>query len=275
MRILQRFGTKILVLALVVIAALTCSFSLFACGDETPKDSGNETAASETITNETRSNACKDAATAIGNAITGKSDGNKQFSFVETTSNPYNETSLTLVYYIGLLYEDEGFNITENPAHFGGKYDYDFGNSGNITIYDIYLTAYAIFDKENSKFSLYFSQEMHNDMFDVESEIFLDIDYDFETKTVGDIYLYVGNDGEVICCAKVSGGKSYDLSLSEHDEEYNTFMNNYTTIDTNFTALKANTVNLTQDLRSKFVQAQLYGDNLLGQISGISVHSDQ
>ena len=178
------------------------------------------------------------------------------------------------LYMTGSVSEIEGVDTKNHVFEFGGDYEYDFGQ-GWVTM-NIVFALSAKVNKEEGK--IFFAGRQHMVMEGMENstDVFIDANFDFAKNEVTKFELYmqqindyayvIGENGEGQI--RKSGTQLTPEEAAKYDGIYNNYRNE-------FAAAYAQKVSSTdannKACMQKFVETQLYENNLLGQQGGCRI----
>lgn len=183
-----------------------------------------------------------------------------------------------IVYVVGKLYENEGFDCSNKVVEFREIYDMESGPDSTM-VADITLSIMIDADIENNKAKLYAneimdmtqeSMHMYTDAY-----MFLEFDYNFTTNKLGDFktwnkadVLYPGSEtpSTGLNYAQRQGEEIKKLDLATQDDEYNTVVNQIETFVTFFN-FKAETKTVADATTArKYGESFIAGQNYINQI---------
>ena len=138
-----------------------------------------------------------------------------------------------MTYLVGKLYENEGFDCIDKVVKFSEVFDLKFGGGPQVTVMDLSLSVMVNIDSDNDKIKFNGFQdsvqgESPNQMI-IQSFIYIEIDYNFESKALGDFKMWAkgGNTqpgGEVFypsfSYSEYIDGVAKKLDMNTKDEEY-------------------------------------------------------
>ncbi len=138
-----------------------------------------------------------------------------------------------MTYLTGKLYENEGFDCLDKVVKFSEVFDLKFGGSSEATVMDISLSLMVNVDSDNNKIKFNgFQDSIQGEspyQMVVKSHIYIEIDYNFETKALGDFKMWAkgGNTqpgsevfNESFSYSEYIGGVAKKLDMNTKDEEY-------------------------------------------------------
>lgn len=185
-----------------------------------------------------------------------------------------------LVYVVGKLYENEGFDCSNKVVEFSEVYDQVY-YPDSVMVEEITLSLMIDADIPNNKAKLYVreiidgtQESMH--MY-IDSYMFLEFDYNFTTNDLGDFKAWYTADSYMggsetpdtgINYAVRQGEELKRLDVNTHDEEYNTVVNQIETFVTLFNS-KAKTVADATTAR-KYGECFIAGLNYINEITNLS-----
>ena len=185
-----------------------------------------------------------------------------------------------LVYVVGKLYENEGFDCSNKVVEFSEVYDQVY-YPDSVMVEEITLSLMIDADIPNNKAKLYVreiidgtQESMH--MY-IDSYMFLEFDYNFTTNDLGDFKAWYTADSynggsetpdTGINYAVRQGEELKRLDVNTHDEEYNTVVNQIETFVTLFNS-KAKTVADATTAR-KYGECFIAGLNYINEITNLS-----
>lgn len=194
-----------------------------------------------------------------------------------------------IVYVVGKLYENEGFDCSNKVVEF--REIYDMGSDpSSIIVSDITLSIMIDVDMANNKAVLYANQLMDmtqgNMHMYTDAYMFLEFDYNFTTNKLGDfkawntadVYL---NGSETpntgINYAVRQGEEIKRLDTDTQDGEYNTVMNQIKTFIAQFDS-KAETKTVADPTTARkygesFIAGQNYINEIVGSSGSINFHN--
>lgn len=245
---------KSLSFALAICLLMSCVFALAACGKNPPSEEPNNE-----LTNAQKATIYKEVAVSAWSEI-GVDDPTAEtaaFALTSATNIPDKKQETTdandlllikmnsnnmasVLYFIGLLYENSNFALTDGVVKFDGTAS--LTDMGNPFEYNYTFTLKPQLDIENNKVYLE-AYTVVNDVY--EQYIVIDANYNFETKTMLSFRMYT-----------ISGDIYLDLGITENDE-YKLYATMDTTdtlavaINSEFTAFK-NAVQNTPRLNGLF-----------------------
>lgn len=184
-----------------------------------------------------------------------------------------------LVYVVGKLYENEGFDCSNKVVEFSEVYDQVY-YPDSVMVEEITLSLMIDADIPNNKAKLYVreiidgtQESMH--MY-IDSYMFLEFDYNFTTNDLGDFKAWYTADSynggsetpdTGINYAVRQGEELKRLDVNTHDEEYNTVVNQIETFVTLFNS-KAKTVADATTAR-KYGECFIAGLNYINEITNL------
>ena len=197
-----------------------------------------------------------------------------------------------IVYVVGKLYENEGFDCSTKIVEFREVYDMDNGPGSTPLVADVTLSLMVSADVEHNKAMLY-----ANEVIDMtqgstmhmvtNAYMFLDFDFNFATNTLGDFKMWNKADNTYPGSsqpsntgynhAKRTGTEIKKLDLNTHDEDYTTVMNEIESYITFFNNKEASkTVADTTTARTygeSFIAGQTYINNIVNSTGSIDFHN--
>ena len=195
-----------------------------------------------------------------------------------------------IVYVVGKLYENNGFDCMNKVVEFREVYDMDSGDGSTPAVADITLSLMIDVDVANNKAMLYayelidFTQESMHMVSD--AKMFLDFDFDFATNTLGDFKMWNKADVTYPGSETPSTGFNYaqrigdeikKLDLATQDDEYNTIMSQIEGFITLFDSKAATkTVADATTARvygSSFIAGQNYINQIVNSSGSIDFHN--
>lgn len=180
--------------------------------------------------------------------------------------------SATLVYYLGLLYEDFRFNATEYPVFMEGSFDYlTETDSVDYTEY-MNKTLLASFDVENNGISVFFGQKY---VLGSENEdyLYFDIGYDFDSEQLKS-FAYSTKIEDGVSTIHFDGENYWEIE--RNDGEYSNYLNTFNAQFARFTALRdTKTVTVAEDGVNKYATAAMRCFELMGSPVKIVPHKGE
>ena len=194
-----------------------------------------------------------------------------------------------LTYLVGKLYEYESFDCKDKVSAFRGVYDLQMGS--NTTTMDITLSLMINLDETNNKVKFNGLQDSIQgegaSQMTVKSHIYLEIDYNFETKELGDFKMwakgqntYPGQSTPVttFSYSQYIGGVAKKMDMNNKDEEYLAREAEVDAVIADFNS-KAETKTVADTATARqyangFIAAQNFTNEILGQELPISIHED-
>lgn len=189
-------------------------------------------------------------------------------------SKTYFSWSVTIVYWLGLLYEDPQFDVTEYPVLLEGEFDYlDDNNNVEFTDYSN-KTLFAEFDTANNKINVFMSQIFTKGSSE-ESYLFFDIAYNFDSETLSSFVLGIGyNNAPGISggCVEYDGSKCW--CIEESDDEFTEYSVAYVGFKNKFDTQRAiKTVTASEEGVNTYAPAATYCFGQWGETVNIVPHS--
>lgn len=194
----------------------------------------------------------------------------------ETYRGPERKIPAVLVYMAGVLSDIDGVDLVNKAFEFDGEYEMDMSISETPSwaAFNIGFTLYVTIDKPNSRLFVGGQQRLSmpsNPMVNSTPYFFIDISYNYETKTLGDFKLYMDQNGtfyyfEVTSSvASIMGTETTETERTALEAVYN---NNVTTLNTLTTSAGTKVVATGATLRAAqeaYVSTQKYQNRLYGQ----------
>ena len=138
-----------------------------------------------------------------------------------------------MTYLVGKLYENEGFDCLDKVVKFSEVFDLKFGGSSQVTVMDVSLSLMVNIDSDNNKikFNGFQDSVQGEDPYKsiVKSHVYIEIDYNFETKVLGDFKMWAkGSNGpasseklnESFSYSQYIDGAAKKIDMNTKDEEY-------------------------------------------------------
>lgn len=186
-----------------------------------------------------------------------------------------------IIYTVGKLYENEGFDCSNKVVEFREVYDIVNGSSP-VMVEDITLSLMIDADIANNKAELYAreiidARESMN-MY-IDAYMFLEFDYNFTTNVLGDFKAWYTADSYMGGSETPNTGLNYAvrqgeelkrLDINTKDEEYNTVVNQIETFVTFFNS-KAETKTVADAATArKYGESFIAGLNYINEITNLS-----
>ena len=280
------------------LLGLTPIFLLSACttNQETTPTSGNESGSTEPSSpsgdsNNTKiSNAFKEMGEELACVAASKPITKSMIDMPERDKMPQLATPSGIVYVVGKLYENEGFDCSNKVVEFREIYDMESGGPDSIMVADVTLSIMIDADIANNKAKLYANEiidategdmHMYSDAY-----MFLEFDYNFTTNELGDFKAwnkadnyFHGSETPITGYnhAKRTGTEIKKLDLNTHDEDYTTVINEIESYVTFFKTKEATkTVADSTTARTygeSFIAGQTYINNIVNPVGSIDFHN--
>ena len=195
-----------------------------------------------------------------------------------------------IVYVVGKLYENEGFDCSNKVVEFREIYDMESGGPDSIMVADVTLSIMIDADIANNKAKLYANEIIDANEGDMhmytDAYMFLEFDYNFTTNVLGDFKAwnkadnyYHGSETPITGYnhAKRTGTDIKKLDLNTHDDDYTTVMNEIESYITFFNAKEASkTVADATTARTygeSFIAGQTYINEIINSSGSIDFHN--
>lgn len=192
----------------------------------------------------------------------------------ESHRGPEIKIPAVLLYLTGVIGEIDNVDVVNKAFDFTGVYEFDYGGGTEPNWHEqtIGLTINAKLDKDNNK--VLFSgieKVIVDDVVMANDYIFIDLSYNFETKTLGDFKMYQQHPTEIYYFQSIGGVSSKtDSSTSTEDRavieaKYNEYVAAFNTLcGSSETKVVASGDLLTASTEA-FVKTQKYANKLYGQ----------
>ena len=178
------------------------------------------------------------------------------------------------LYMTGSVSEIEGVDTQNHVFEFGGDYEYDYG-TGWITM-NIVFALNARVNQEEGK--IFFAGRQHLIMQGMENntDVFLDVNFDFNKNELKSFELYMEQMDDYAYVKGENGTGQIRKSTTQlTDDEVAYYNNTYNTYYSEFAAAYAQKVTATEAnnkaCMAKFVETQLYENQLLNQVCGVRI----
>lgn len=280
------------------LIGLTPFFLLSACGtnQETKPSSDNEPGSSEPSSsgddsnNSMLSNAFKEMGEEIAYVAASKPRTRSMVDMPEIDKKIQLATPSGIVYVVGKLYENEGFDCLNKVVEFREIYDMESSPDSPIMVSDITLSLMIDVDIPNNKAMLYANEIMDMTQGDMrmktDAYMFLEFDYNFTTNILGDFKAWNKADNYFPGSGTSSTGLNYavrqgeelkKLDLATQDDEYNTVVNQIETFVTFFN-FKAETKTIADATTARkygesFIAGQNYINEIINGYGSIDFHN--
>lgn len=272
------------------LIGLTPIFLLSACGtnQETKPSSDNEPGSLESSSpgddsnNSVLSNAFKEMGEEIAYVAASKPRTRSMVDMAEIDKKMQLGSPSGLIYVVGKLYENEGFDCSNKVVEFSEVYDQVYGPD-SVMVEEITLSLMIDADIPNNKAKLYV-REIIDGTLDgthmyIDSYMFLEFDYNFTTNDLGDFKAWYTADSYMGGSEIPSTGINYAvrqgeelkrLDVNTKDEEYNTVVNQIESFVTLFNS-KAETKTVADATTArKYGECFIAGLNYINEITNLS-----
>ena len=280
------------------LIGLTPIFLLSACktNQETKPSSDNEPGSSEPSSpgggsdNSKISTAFKEIGEEVAYVAASKPRTRSMVDMSETDKMMQLATPSGIVYVVGKLYENEGFDCSNRVVEFREIYDMESGPGSPMMVADITLSLMIDVDIANNKAKLYIdeiidatqeSMHMYTDAY-----MFLEFDYNFTTNKLGDFKSYnkadtYFNGSETpntgINYAVRQGEELKKLDVQTQDAEYNTVVSQIDAFVALFNS-KAETKTVADATTARkygesFIAGQTYINQIVNSSGSIEFHN--
>ncbi|MBR0439383.1 MAG: hypothetical protein IJK27_01300 [Bacilli bacterium] len=257
-------------------------FLLSACGSKAPSSSSGTSIGdtSEDSNSSKLSTAFKNMGEEIAYVAASKTPTKSMVDMAEVDKKMQLGTPSGLVYVVGKLYENEGFDCSNKVVEFREVYDQVY-EPNTVMVEDITLSLLIDADIANNKAKLYVreiidgtQESMH--MY-IDSYMFLEFDYNFTTNDLGDFKAWYTADSSYdggepstgINYAVRQGEELKRLDTNTQDEEYNTVVNQIETFVTFFNS-KAETKTVADATTArKYGECFIAGLNYINEITKV------
>ena len=273
-------------------------FLLSACGtnQETKPSSDNEPGSSEPSSpgddsnNSILSNAFKEMGEEMAYVAASKTPTRSMIDMPERDKMPQLATPSGIVYVVGKLYENEGFDCSNKVVEFREVYDMESGPDSPIMVADITLSLMIDVDIANNKAMLYANEIMDMTQGDMhmytDAYMFFEFDYNFTTNELGDFKTWNKADNYFPDSGTSSTGLNYAVRQGEElkkldtetkDDEYNTVVNQIEAFVTLFNS-KAETKTVADATTARkygesFIAGQNYINGIINSSGSIDFHN--
>lgn len=261
------------------LIGLTPIFLLSACGTN---QETNPTPSENNSINSKLSNAFKEMGEEVAYVAASKPRTRSMVDMAEVDKKMQLGSPSGLIYVVGKLYENEGFDCSNKVVEFSEVYDQVY-YPNSIMVEEITLSLMIDVDMANNKAKLYVreiidatQESMH--MY-IDSYMFLEFDYNFSTNDLGDFKAWYTADSYMggsetpdtgINYAVRQGEELKRLDVNTHDEEYNTVVNQIETFVTLFNS-KAETKTVADaPTARKYGECFIAGLNYINEITNLS-----
>lgn len=279
------------------LIGLTPIFLLSACvtNQETKPSSDNEPGSSDPSSpdgdsnNSKLSNAFKEIGEEVAYVAASKPRTRSMVNMSEQDKMMQLATPSGIVYVVGKLYENEGFDSSNKVVEFREVYDMESGPD-STAVADITLSIMIDADMANNKAKLYANQlmdwtqesmHMYTDAY-----MFLEFDYNFTTNKLGDFKTWNKADTYINGSETPNTGINYAVRQGEElkkldtntkDDEYNSVMNQIETFIALFDS-KAETKTVADAITARkygesFIAGQTYINAIVNQSGSIDFHN--
>ena len=268
------------------LIGLTPIFLLSACGTN---QETNPTPSENNSINSKLSNAFKEMGEEVAYVAASKPRTRSMVNMSEEDKMVQLATPSGIVYVVGKLYENEGFDCSNKVVEFREVYDMETGPD-SIAVADITLSIMIDADIANNKAKLYANQlmdwtqgsmHMYTDAY-----MFLEFDYNFTTNKLGDFKTWNKADTYINGSETPTIGINYAVRQGEElkrldkdtkDDEYNTVMNQIETFIALFDS-KAETKTVADAATARkygesFIAGQTYINAIVNQAGSIDFHN--
>lgn len=258
-------------------------FLLSACGSKAPSSSSvtsigdtsedsNSSKLSTAFKNMGEEIACVAASKPITKSMVDMAEADKKMQLGSPSG---------IIYAVGKLYENEGFDCSNKVVEFREVYDIVNGSSP-VMVEDITLSLLIDADIANNKAKLYAREiidatESMN--MKIDAYMFLEFDYNFTTNDLGDFKAWYTADSYMSGSETPSTGINYAVRHGEElkrldtqtqDEEYNTVVNQIETFVTFFNS-KAETKTVADATTArKYGESFIAAQNYINEITELS-----
>ena len=273
------------------LIGLTPIFLLSACGSKAPSSSSGASIGdtSEDDSNSSKfSTAFKNMGEEIAYVAASKPITKSMVDMSEQDKKMQLGSPSGIIYAVGKLYENEGFDCANKVVEFREVYDIVNGESP-VMVEDITLSLLIDADIANNKAKLYAheiidARESMN-MY-IDAYMFLEFDYNFTTNDLGDFKAWYTADSYMSGSETPSTGINYAVRQGEdlkrldtntQDEEYNTVVNQIETFVTFFNS-KAETKTVADATTARkygesFIAGQNYINGIINSFGSIDFHN--
>ena len=253
-------------------------FLLSACGSNAPSSSSGT---SEDSNSSKLSTAFKEMGEEIAYVVASKPRTRSMVDMSEQDKKMQLGSPCGIIYAVGKLYENEGFDCANKVVEFREVYDIVNGQSP-VMVEDITLSLLIDADIANNKARLYAheivdARESMN-MY-IDAYMFLEFDYNFTTNNLGDFKAWYTADSYMSGSETPSTGINYAVRQGEElkrldtntqDEEYNTVVNQIETFVTFFNS-KAETKTVADATTArKYGESFIAAQNYINEITDLS-----
>lgn len=268
------------------LIGLTPFFLLSACGTN---QKTNPTSSEDNSINSKLSNAFKEMGEEVAYVAASKTRTRSMVDMSEQDKMMQLATPSGIVYVVGKLYENEGFDCSDKVVEFREVYDMESGPD-SLTVADITLSIMIDADIANNKAKLYANQLMDMTQgsmhMKTDAYMFLEFDYNFTTNKLGDFKTWNKADvyfngsetpNSAINYAVRQGEEVKKLDLAAKDDEYNTIVNQIETFVALFNS-KAETKTVADATTARkygesFIAGQSYINGIVNSSGSIDFHN--
>ena len=270
------------------LIGLTPIFLLSACGGKTPSSSGGTPGGDSDSSK--LSTAFKNMGEEIAYVAASKPRTRSMVDMPEIDKRIQLATPSALVYVVGKLYENEGFDCSNKVVEFREIYDMESGTDSPVMVSDITLSLMIDVDIANNKAMLYIdeiidatqeSMHMYTDAY-----MFLEFDYNFTTNELDDFKAWNKADFYLNGSETPNTGINYavrqgeelkKLDTATQDDEYNTVVNQIETFVALFDS-KAETKTVADATTARkygesFIAGQNYINGIINSSGSMDFHN--